>query len=405
MSITLEPVTTGNGWSVIFYNNALGVYKDNYYYSMDRLYHFRGPPVYINVSNLNYLGVYKPVMSDNSYLRSIPIVINNYNFIVNTLTKIVYIKPSDLLIIIPGSIPYNHELFSTYTFAGVYNSYMNSNGTSGKLFIGMIPNTNNKTKKIESNQSKYTSPVENTLTENPYPCEYNKKDTTHLEGNINTANIITFIIPFLSTNDIETLEKTINSIRGHVPNNRIILVTPYTIPDCIKKDVMILPYTRYVGRLGYENKLNVSMDNGYDIGNFYNYLISNYVKTYMFAIWNYNWEIQNWSNSIATSRAFIAPNYYTHKGNIYKSLRSGKTGYILLNNKTRYNNTGDMFDVFINGLGPRDIDKDIVIGGNYSEKNNIENLGLLLYGNELEVRDFYCNISKGIIPDYVEKII
>jgi hypothetical protein len=383
----------------------LGAYKDNYYYSMDSPYHFRGPPIYTNVENLNYLGVYKPVMADNNYLRSIPIVINNHNFIVNTITKIVYIKPSDTLIMIPGSIPYNHELFSTYTFAGVYSPYMNSTGTSGKSFINMIPNTTSKTQKVESNQTKYTSPVENTLTENPYPPEYTKKDTTVIEGNTNNVNIITFIIPFMDINDVETLEKTIHSIIRHVPNSRIILVTRYTIADSIKKDVMLLPYTRYVGKLGYENRLNVSMGNGYDIGSFYNYLISNYVKTYMFTIWNYNWEIQTWTTSIATNRSFIAPNYYTYRNSVYKSLRSCKTGYILVNNKTRYNNTGDMFDVFINGLGPKDMDNDIVIRGNYSEKNNIERAGLLLYGNELEVRDFYSNISKGIMVDYVEKII
>jgi hypothetical protein len=405
MSIILEPVTSGNGWSLIYYNNMLGVYKDNYYYYLDNPYHFKGRPIYYNVAGLNYLGVYKPVIADNSYLRSIPVVINNNNFIVNTLTKIVYIKPTGLLIMIPGSIPYNYELYSTYTFAGVYSPYMNSNGTSGKLFISMMPNTTNKPQRIESDQTKYTSPIENTLTQNPYPPEYTKKDTTHIEGNINNVNIITFIIPFVYINDLDTLEKTINSIKRHVSNNRIILVTRYNIPDSIKQGVMILPYTRYVGRLGYENKLNVSMDNGYDIESFYNYLISNYVKTYMFTIWNYNWEIQNWPTSIATSRTFIVPNYYTNKDNIYKSIRWCKTGYILFNNKTRYNNTGDMFDVFINGLGPKDMDMDIVIRGNYSEKYNIENLGLLLYGNELEVRDFYYNISKGIIPDYVEKII
>ena len=405
MSIILDPVTPQNGWSLIFYNNMLGVYKDNYYYSMASPYHFRGPPIYSNVSNLNYLGVYKPVMADTSYLRSIPISINNYNFIVNTLTKIVYIKPGDLVIMIPGSIPYNHELFSTYTFAGVYSPYMNSMGTSGKSFISMMPNNTNKTPKAESNQTKYTSPVENTLTENPYPSEYTKKDTTHIQGNTNNVNIITFIIPFIYINDVETLDKTIQSITKHVPNNRIILVTSYTIPDSIKNNVMILPYSRYVGKLGYENRLNVSMGNGYDIGSFYNYLISNYVKTYMFTIWNYNWEIQNWTTSIATSRTFIVPNYYTYNDSIYKSLRSCKTGYILVNNKTRYNNTGDMFDVYINGLGPRDMDNTIVIKGNYSEKDNIERGGLLLYGNELEIREFYSNISKGIMADYVEKII
>ena len=64
-----------------------------------------------------------------------------------------------------------------------------------------------------------------------------------------------------------------------------------------------------------------------------------------------------------------------------------------------------MFDVYINGLGPRDMDNTIVIKGNYSEKDNIERGGLLLYGNELEIREFYSNISKGIMADYVEKII
>ena len=167
---------------------------------------------------------------------------------------------------------------------------------------------------------------------------------------------------------------------------------------------MVLPYTRYLGKIGYENRLNVLMDNGYDIGSFYNYLINNYVKTYIYTIWGYNWEIECWSSSIATSRKFIVQNYYTYNNSSYKSLRSNTVGYVLLN-KNRFMNTSDMFDITVNGVGVKDIDNNIVVKGNYTEIEVKETQGLLLYGNELEVRDFYLNISKGIKVDYVEKII
>ena len=405
MSIILEPVTIQNGWTLIFYNNTLGIYKGNYYYSTESPYHFKIPPIYQNITGFIYLGVYKPVIADTNYLCSIQIVINNHNFMVNTLTRIVYIKPSNIVIVIPGNLPYNYELYSTYTFAGIYDPYMNSNSTSGKSFINMIPNTTIKPPKIESTQVQYSSPIENTLTDNPYP----KRDCSIdvIKGNIITAvnDLITFIIPFNNTNNINLLEKTVNSIIKYVKNNRIIVVGPKELPNSIKDHVMFLHYTRYVGKPGYENRLNVIMGNGYDIGSFYNYLITNYVKTYLYTIWNYNWEIESWTSSIATNKIFIVPNYYTYNNSIYKSLKTFTTGYILINNKTRYTNTVDMFGITLNGLGVKEIDNNIIIKGNYTEVELNEKKGLLLYGNDLEVRDFYLNISKGIKVDYVEKII
>jgi hypothetical protein len=405
MSILLEQVTAQNGWHLIIYNNTLSIKKDNYYYSTSGPYHFRERPINICDSNLIHLGEYKPVMNDTSYFRSLPMVVNNHSFFVNTITKIVYIKSKDIIIIIPGSIPYNNELYSSFTFAGVYNPYMNSSGTSGKSFMSIIPRAQvNKTAKVETTQTNYTSPVENTLTENPYPTK-----NTNIPGNITilNGNMITFIIPFLYTKNLDSLINTIKSIIDKVNSFRIILVTSdykLVLPEIIRDIVMILPYTRYVGKLGYENRLNVIMGNGYDMASFYNYLISNYVKTHIYTIWNYNWEIETWPVSISSNRTFIVPNYYKYSDNIYKSLNSAKNGYIL-SNKKKYNTTGDMFDILVNGLGIKDIENTIKIKGNYSESELQEKEGLLLYGNELEIRDFYRKMNNGIKVEYVEKII
>jgi hypothetical protein len=405
MSILLEPVTTQNGWNLIKYNNMLAIKKDNYYYSTNSHYHFKGRPIDIYDNNLIYLGEYKSVMCDTNYFRSLPIVVNNHSFFVNTLTNIVYIKSKEIIIIIPGSIPYNNELYATFTFAGVYNPYMNSIGTSGKSFISMIPQAPaNKIAKVEINPTKYTSPIENTLTENPYPTK-----NMNIPGNITilNGNVITFIIPFLSTKNVNSLINTIKSIIDKVNNYRIIVVNSdynLVLPENIKERVMLLPYTRYVGRLGYENRLNVIMGNTYDMASFYNYLITNYVKTYIYTIWNYNWQIESWPVSITSNKTFMVPNYYNYNNNIYKSLNSGKSGYIL-SNKSKYNTTNDMFDIIVNGLGIRDIDNNIKIKGNYNELDLYEREGLLLYGNESEIRDFYIKMKDEIKVEYVEKII
>jgi hypothetical protein len=76
--------------------------------------------------------------------------------------------------------------------------------------------------------------------------------------------------------------------------SKIVLVTnnqKLQLPEHMYKIVTIVPYTKYVGYLGYENKLNMKIDNGYDIASFYNTLITNIVKTQLYTIWSYNWAI------------------------------------------------------------------------------------------------------------------
>jgi hypothetical protein len=416
LSIILDVVSQQNNWELVLYNNSLCIKKHNYYYTTESSYQFKGKPSLETNTNMIYLGEYKPLMLDSNNFSSLPIVINNNNFIVNKLTNIVYVKSKELVILIPHNTPYDFELYATYSFAGNYNPYLNSRGTSSKLFVDMIPNSIIKQKKvIEPKSIVYSDPLENTLSDNPYPINP-KTEVLDQRNNIALANntmvninMTTFLIPFIDriTTNINSLIRGIESIIKHVDKYRIIVVTSkqnLKIPEHLQKCVMILPYTRYISKMGYENKLNIIMQNDYDVSTFYNFLISNYVKTSFHIIWNYNWEIESWNNSNMSSKTILVPNYYLHNGNLYKSSRGCRFGYLLYG-KNKYITTNDLFDVVVNGLGIRELDQKIVVKGIYDDLDVLDRKNMLLYGNELEMRDFYDNISNGLNVNYVEKII
>jgi hypothetical protein len=288
----MEPVTPQNGWCLIIYNNVLGIIKTGtpYYYSVSNCYHFcHSKPVINYTPNLVYLGEYKPVMLDSNYFASLPLSINDNVFFVNQLTRIVYIKPRELVIIIPQTMPYDFKLYESFTFAGNYNPYLNSKSTSNKLFSDVIPKVvPHRTPKVDTSERHHIDPVENTLTDNPYPNMTQAPTSLKQVFNIPSPNtsIITFIIPFLAniTKNTNSLIKTVESIVNNVAFYKIFIVTNVNnlqFPENINKIVTIVPYTKYVGRLGYENKLNIKIDNGYDAASFYNFLIS--FKVFIFS--------------------------------------------------------------------------------------------------------------------------
>jgi hypothetical protein len=412
----MEPVTIQTGWYLIIYNNTLGIKKanTNYYYSTTSTYHFNSRPILDNTPDLIYMGDYKPVLLESNYFCSLPLNINDNVFFVNQMTRIVYIKPKDIVIIIPHTLPYDFKLYESFTFAGNYNPYLNSKSTSNKMFSDIIPKTSYyKTPKADTNEKHHIDPIENTLTDYPYPSK-----STHAPLVVKqvfnvtspTGSMITFLIPFLTNISSNTISlfRTIESIVKLVPFYRIFIITNNStlqIPETLVKFVSIVPYTQYVGRLGYENKLNMKIKNGYDVANFYNNLITNVVKTNLFTIWNYNWELEEWNDNVTANKCFSVPNYYIYNDQEYKSNKYGRMGYILAN-KTKYTTTTDGYDISVNGLGMNSLDNKIRVRGNFDNTDYIDKKSLLLYGNELEMNTIFENINNNLpIDNFVQKII
>ncbi len=406
----MDTVTQQNGWIPIVYNNTLGIKKNNYYYTTNQLYHFRQRPILETNPQLIHIGEYRPLLLDSNNFCALPIVLNNNNFFVNQLTNIVYIRPKDTTISVPGTMSYNFELFGRFTFAGQYNPYLNSTSTYQKPFLDVIPSNTYKTPIVDKNERQHVDPIENSLTSNPYPTKKeilpDENKPIVLQNNFLTnTSLITFLIPFFTsiTKNIDSLKKSIDSIISKVQNPRIIVITnSYELK--LDEKVMILPYTRYLGRLGYENRLNIIMKNECDIATFYNFLIGTYVKTSMFTIWNYNWEIEQWNNNIIGDKIFNVVNYYSYRDTVYKSQRSGVIGF-LLGSKNRYSTSQDLTHTVVNGITMKNMDLGIIVRGNYSISDYEDRKGNVLFGNEIEMRDFYNKVLNEITVDYTEKII
>jgi hypothetical protein len=209
------------------------------------------------------------------------------------------------------------------------------------------------------------------------------------------------------TTNVNSLVKTVVSIVKHVKSYRILLITNAnveTIPEMIRDKLFIIQHNRYVGRLGQENLLNLKMNNLYDLASFYNYMISSYVKTDWFTVWNYNWEIKKWDGIIKANRIFNVPNYYHMEEQVYLSRQSGRIGYIL-NKNMRYVSTLDGQDIMIQKLGKESFEQNIIVQCNYDMVDIMDRQNMLLYGNEIEMREFFNQIQNGRIIDTVEKII
>jgi hypothetical protein len=412
----MEPVTTQNGWYLILCNNTLGIRKNNtpYYYSTNNVFHFSNSrPIMDTTPNLVYIGEYKPVMMESNYFASLPLNINDNVFFVNQMTRIVYIKPKELVIIIPQTIPYDFKLYESFTFAGNYNPYLNSISSSNKLFSDVIPKVApHRTARVDTSEKHHIDPVENTLTANPYPNMVHTSITPKQVFNIPSPNssIITFIIPFLTswTTNTDSLYSTIQSIMRNVKLSKIFVVTNkqnLQIPESMSRLVTIVPQTKYVGHLGYENKLNMKMDNGYDVASFYNSLIENVVKTQLYTIWSYNWVIEEWNDSIVSNRCFSVANYYIDGEETYKSNKYGRIGYILCG-KMKYSTSMDGYDVSVIGCGMNNVDYKIKISGKYDQLDYSDRKSVILYGNEIEIKTFFENKKNNLsLDNFVQKII
>jgi hypothetical protein len=406
-NLYLEPVLQEKGWTLIYYNNLLCIKKSHVYYSLSSMYKFKGQPFVETDPSLQYLGEYIPVSQHNSFFASLPMVVQNNSFFVNQKTNIVYIKPLDLAIMVPNRIPYQLELYSNYTFGGVYHPYMNSTSTSGKLFLDILPKAVAPKKTVPPPPMKlnHEHVVENTLTQYPTP-----KQVVALTKTIvaQPPEPITFLIPFLHyTSNIEALIKTLGSIITHVKENRIILITnidPTDIPLDIRKMIYINNYNRYVGKLGIENTLNLKMNNKYDVVNFYHFLITTYVKTNFFTVWQPHWEIKSWNMNLRKNTSIIIPNFYQWKDERYRSQKYGRMGYVV-SKTTRFSSTIDGQDVVINGMGVQQIDPAIVVEANFEKNDFDDRKNMLLYGNEIEMRQFYEQMEAGKPMEGVEKVI
>jgi hypothetical protein len=219
---------------------------------------------------------------------------------------------------------------------------------------------------------------------------------------------VTFLIPFLTaqTKNINSLVKTVLSIIQNVKSYRILLITNVnieTIPETIRNNIFIIKNNRYVGRLGQENILNLKMNNLYDVASFYNYMISSFVKTDWCTVWNYNWEIKKWDNIVKANRIYNVPNYYHIEDKVYRSRQYGRVGYIL-NKNMRYVSTLDSQDIMVAKLGKESFEQNIIVQGNYDIVDIEDRQNILLYGNEIEARDFFNQIKNGIMIDTVEQI-
>jgi hypothetical protein len=434
LTIRLDPVIQKNGWNLIQYNNLVCIKKERFYYTLSSMYHFKGRPEPEFDSSLIHLGEYIPAHLDSSMFSALPIVVNNNQFFVNLAKNIVYIKPKDIAIMVPNNSPYNFELYGTFTFAGTYHPCMNSTATSSNTFLSAIPHAPppKKEKILDTNITTETNSnnvVENTLSDYSYankpeiptiqnisydmsvqrqqkPVVNPSFDMTHYAYmNLET---ITFLIPFLmpQTTNINSLVKTVLSIIQHVKSYRILLITNAnveTIPETIRDNIFIIQHNRYTGRLGQENTLNLKMNNLYDVASFYNYMISSFVKTDWFTVWNYNWEIKKWDSIVKANRIYNVPNYYHIEGQSYLSRQYGRVGYVL-NKNMRYASTLDGQDIMVPKLGKESFEQNIIVQGNYDMVDIEDRQNILLYGNEIETRDFFNHIKNGRMIDTVEKI-
>jgi len=168
--------------------------------------------------------------------------------------------------------------------------------------------------------------------------------------------------------------------------------------------IYINNYTRYVGKLGIENTLNLKMNNKYDVVSFYHFLITTYVKTNFFTVWQPHWEIKSWNKNLRKNTSIVIPNYYQWKEDRYRSQKYGRMGYVL-SKTARFSNTMDGQDVVISGMGLQQIDPSIVVEANFDKTDFEDRKNMLLYGNEIEMRQFYEQMEAGKPMEEVEKVI
>lgn len=428
LHILTDIVHPNNKWELQMIQNLdinqLIIKKGLYYYTIEHLHLFKNQPVAVKSSldaKFN-LGIFRPLLTDIMYISQIPISFNGNEFIVNSKTKIIYIKPKNITIMIPKNTSYNIESVKDYFYGGIFNQYLNSENHTKQLFTSIIPGYNKPNTTINNSQNNYennfnkllkydTLQSSNSLLGDKLLMSNNyvkmKEPQKFALQNIEKVwevNQITFVIPYLEKhhNNSEQLIKSIWSIIRHVNNKQILLVTnkdSFELPLDLVHHVKLYKYNGYIGTLGFENRLNVMMKNKADLASFYNNIIENFVKTDTFIIWKYNWElIEEW-NIVEVNTTFPIFNYYYYNSKEYTS-KLFSIGMIL-DNKRRYISTNDYFNICVPGIFNITNNLKIPIKCIYTEKDYVDVKNKLTQDDNRELKDFYIKMEKNEIPQYI----
>jgi hypothetical protein len=423
IQVLIDVVHPSNKWELVcIQNNQMNrfiIKKGVFYYDINDIGLFRNFRYTVKVAEETAtvsLGEYRPLLSDMMYLTLLPISFNGNEYIANIRTKIVYIKPKNTTLMLTKNTEFNTDAFSNYFYGGIFHQYLNTDNHTGQLFINMIPSKAQKMipdnfQERFNKQTAYDTARRNNsllgdklLMKNEYalntPQTFVLQNTEKVIG----YNKISFIVPFLEkhTNNYEQLIKTLWSIVNHVENKEIFLVTNKNgleLPVELIQHVKIYNYNFYVGSLGYENRLNVMMKNGYDRCNFYNNIINYLVKTDCYIVWNYNWELYDKWNVSEVNVCLPIYNYYSFSENEYRS--KSYTFGLLVDNRKRYSNTPDFMNIYIPGINNTITNIIIPVKSVYSESDYLDNKNKVTYEDNKELKDFYERMANGQIPEYI----
>lgn len=432
LQVVIDEVHPNNKWELILIKNDLFskfiIKKGVYYYNIVDITPFKNIRYSIHLNeelNSICLGEYRPLLADNGFISILPIVLNGNEYVINIRTKIIYIRPKNITYLFSKYTSYNTEIFNECYYGGIYKPYLNAENHTGQLFIQMIPNSQKYSQPISNMnhtpnniQNKYVSVHQYDKMQSSKSLlgdkmlnqnEYNGMNNPQLFNvktieDIHRVDSITFIVPFLEkhTNNKGMLEKTLWSIVNNVQKKMIIVVTNkehFELNPELMKYVSIYQYGFYVGKLGYENRLNVLMKNGFDIASFYNTIINQTVKTDSYIIWNYNWLLVNQWNISETNLCIPIYNYYLFNGNEYQS--KNYTFGVLLDNKKRYSSTSDFMNIYVPNIKQTLINIKAPIKCLYSEEDYLEVKSAMVYENNKELKNFYESILNNTIPDYI----
>jgi hypothetical protein len=424
IQVLIDVVHPNNKWELVCIQNSqmnrFIIKKGVYYYNINDMSIFRNHRFIVKPEENSVsvcLGEFRPLVADMMYLTLLPISFNGNEYIVNIRTKIVYIKPRNITLMLAKNTEYNFETFKNYFYGGIYNPYLNSENHTGQIFLKMLPSAvqkiipdniqNRYNRQMEYDEVQRTKSLlgDKMLLKNDYVAMREpQKFVVHLEDTVTGVDRITFIVPFLEKhhNNYEQLVKTLWSIVNNVEKKEIFLVTNKAgieLPADLIGHVNIYEYKFYVGSVGYENRLNVMMRNGYDLCNFYNSIIGYLVKTDSYIVWQYNWELVDKWNVSEVNVSIPVYNHYVFNGKGYKS-KSYVLGH-LADNRKRYSNTPDFMNIYIHGVNNVVTNVISPIKCVYSESDYADMKNSVTYDNNREVKDFYEKMGKDEVPEYI----
>jgi hypothetical protein len=428
LKIGIDIVHPSNGWNIILLNEGASkkyiIKKNEYYYELHTTSYFKNCPFsekFIQaLPDLRVnLGHFKPLMTEHSFLNELPIEIQGNQFIMNSRTNIIYIKPKNIVLGIQKKLKFEQSIFKDCLFGGMYHNFLHCENHTNQLFLNVmqikIPKLNNPNaygkqfiSKLEYDKQLSVKSLLNDkiLNNNPYTVMKNPQAfQVPQPEETKKINKLTILIPYLDkhTNNRAQLEKTITSIFKFMNNIPFIIYVvtnkdTYEFNNELMSKVKIMLYKNYVGSFGIENRLNVSMRNKCDLATFYNFIIQNYVVSDSFIIWEYNWELYNNWNVLEGNLAIPIYNYYNYNNQEYKS-KYNVFG-LLLDNTKRYMNTRDLTNVFV-PIKKTLTDILVPIKNIYTLEDYEDIRNRVTFENNREVKDFYNNIMDGKVPEYI----